>query len=97
MAGKRGRPRHLEDARWQRAQTAQRMVDEEMAAMQGCGQTPSEGEAKKRVSRRLRVSPTTLNRLLKLLNGSAEPPPRMTWDELQQLQRDDWEVDTLDV
>ena len=75
MAGKRGRPRHLEGARWQHAQTARRMVDEEMAAMQVCGQTPSEGEAKKRVCRRLGVSPTTLNRLLKLLNGSAEPPP----------------------
>jgi len=90
MAGKRGRPRHLEDARWQRAQTAQRMVDEEMAAMQGCGQTPSEGKAKKNVCRRLEVSPRTLNRLLDLC---VEPPPRMTWDEWQQAQRADCEVD----
>ena len=33
MTGKRGRPPDSEDERWQRAQTARRTVNEELAAM----------------------------------------------------------------
>jgi hypothetical protein len=46
MTGKRGRPSYSEDERWQRAQTARRTVNEELAAMRHDGLIPSSGRAK---------------------------------------------------
>ena len=42
---RRGRPPDPEDERWQRAQTARRTVDEELAAMQREAPKPSPGKA----------------------------------------------------
>ena len=64
MTGKRGRPPDPEDERWQRAQTARRTVDEELAAMQHDGLIPSPGKANNRAARRLGISTKTLKRLL---------------------------------
>ena len=50
----------------QRAQTARRTVDEELAAMQRDGLMPSEGKAKANAARRLGISARTLERLLAL-------------------------------
>ena len=95
MTGKRGRPPDSEDERWRRAQTARRTVDEELAAMQREGPIKSLGKANDRAARRLGISMKTLKRLL-AVDPRNEPPPKYTWDEWQQIQRDDWEVDNQD-
>ena len=80
MTGKRGRKPISEVERLQQAQTARRVVDEELAAMRRAGQMPSKGKAKANAARRLVVSARTLERLLALA-PVADDDPRMTWDE----------------
>jgi hypothetical protein len=92
MTGKRGRPRNSEDELWQRAQTAQLTVNEELAAMQGCGLIPLPGKAKNRAALRLGVSMKTLMRLLAL---APAPDPREEWiREWKQAELDDWQQDS---
>ena len=55
MTGKRGRKPISEVERLQQAQTARRVVDEELAAMRSAGLMPSEGKAKANAARRLGV------------------------------------------
>ena len=95
MTGKRGRPPDLKDERWQRAQTARRTVDEELAAMQRDGLIPLPGKANDRAARRLGISTKTLKRLL-AVDPRDDPPPKYTWDEWQQAQLDDWQADRDD-
>ena len=88
----RGRPPDSEDERWQRAQTARRTVDEELAAMQGCRLIPLPGKANSRAARRLGISTKTLKRLLAVAPRD-EQPPKYTWDEWKQAEYDDWQAD----
>ena len=67
MTGKRGRKPISEVERLQQAQTARRVVDEELAAMRSAGLMPSEGKAKANAARRLGVSARKLERLLALV------------------------------
>jgi len=95
MTGKRGRPRDLEDERWQRAQIARRTVDEELAAMQRDGLIKSPGKANNRAARRLGISTKTLKRLL-AVDPRDEPSPKYTWDEWKQAEYDDWQENSRD-
>ena len=90
---KRGRPPDSEDERWQRAQTARRTVDEELAAMQRDGLIPSPGKAKNRAARRLGISTKTLKRLLACSRPRMSGLLSCTWDEWKQAEWDDWEAD----
>ena len=94
---RRGRPPDPEDGRWQRAQTARRTVDEELAAMQRDGlATPLRGKAIERAARRLGNSRKTVERLLALapaVDPRDEQPPRYTWEEWKQAEYDDWQAD----
>ena len=93
MTGKRGRPPDSEDERWQRAQTARRTVDEELAAMQSCGLIPLPGKANSRAARRLGISTKTLKRLL-AVDPRDEQPLKLTRDEWKQAEWDDWQADS---
>ena len=90
MTGKRGRPSYSEDERWQRAQTARRTVNEDLAAMRHDGLIPSSGRAKNRAALRLGISMKTLNRLLAMAPAA---DPRYTRDEWKQAEYDDWQAD----
>ena len=92
MTGKRGRPPDSEDERLQRAQTARRTVDEELAAMRRDGLMPSQGKANGRAARRLGISARTLKRLLALAPAGDWDEPRITWDEWKQ-SAGRWEAD----
>jgi hypothetical protein len=96
MTGKRGRPPDVEVERWQRAQTARRTVDEELAAMQNYGLIRLPGKANDRAARRLGISTKTLKRLLALAPAADPWEDRLTWDEWQQVQRD-WADERDDV
>ena len=93
MTGKRGRPPVKEDERLQRAQTARRAVDEELAPMQRDGLIPLQGKAIGRAARRLEISVRTLKRLLTLAPAADPDEPRLTWDEWKQAEYDDWQAD----